>query len=141
MKPPVTALDQLLALMAPRLHEGVYVFATLPPGEELAGPGIIATMREAEGLTVVLEEGLARAKGLTPIYRAAWITLEVHSDLQAIGFTAAFAAALGEAGISCNVIAGAHHDHVFVPVDATREALSALHALARSARMLEGPSR
>ena len=67
-------------------------------------------------------------------FRSAWITLAVHSDLAAVGLTAAFARALGDAGVSCNVIAGVHHDHLFVPVDRAADALAALHALqARSA--------
>lgn len=65
------------------------------------------------------------------LFRAAWITLTVHSDLQAVGFTAAFAGALGRAGISCNVVAGAFHDHIFVPVEQAQEALAALKALQR----------
>ncbi len=51
------------------------------------------------------------------LFRSAWITLTVHSDLQAVGLTAAFAAALAQADIPCNVVAGAYHDHLFVPVE------------------------
>ncbi|XXE67240.1 ACT domain-containing protein [Pseudomonas sp. R1-6] len=39
------------------------------------------------------------------------VTLTVHSALDAVGLTAAFATALGNAGISCNVIAAYYHDH------------------------------
>jgi hypothetical protein len=58
----------------------------------------------------------------------------VLSDLEAVGLTAAFATALGDAGISCNVVAGLHHDHIFVstqqadPAMATLLALQAAHA-------------
>ena len=38
----------------------------------------------------------------------------------------------GRAGISCNVVAGVHHDHLFVPVEQARQAMDALHALSRS---------
>jgi hypothetical protein len=37
------------------------------------------------------------------------------SDLQAVGLTAAFATALGRAGISCNVVAGAQHGPPICP--------------------------
>jgi uncharacterized protein len=66
-------------------------------------------------------------------FTAAWITLNVHSDLAAVGLTAAFSGALGQAGISCNVVAGVHHDHLFVPIDQAQRAMEALHALSRSA--------
>jgi hypothetical protein len=78
-----------------------------------------------------MEEGAAEAAGVTPLFRAAWITLTVHSDLNAVGLTAAFARALGDAGISCNVMAAAYHDHIFVPVDDAARAMNALLNLQR----------
>jgi hypothetical protein len=91
-------------------------------------------VREPEGVTVVVAEGEALARGWVVAFRSAWITLRVHSDLAAVGLTAAFARALGEAGISCNVVAGVHHDHLFVPVARADDAMAALRALqARSA--------
>ncbi|VXC72825.1 Acetyltransferase [Burkholderia sp. 8Y] len=122
----VSDLRTLLASMQPELQPGVYVFASLPGDAAPGGAGIVATFREREGWTVVMEEGAAQAAGVTPLFRAAWITLTVHSDLNAVGLTAAFARALGEAGISCNVIAAAYHDHIFVPVQAAGPAMDAL---------------
>ncbi len=89
--------------------------------------------REREGLTVIVSEETARIAGLQVLFRATWITLTVHSDLEAVGLTSAFAAALGRAGISCNVIAGAFHDHIFVPVASGDAAMAALWGLQRSA--------
>ena len=131
--PPVSDLALLLESLQPQLNPGVYVFACLPPGQELGALQPLATLREAEGLTVVAEEAAALSAGLPAMFRAAWITLNVHSDLQAVGLTAAVAGALTQAGIACNVLAGAHHDHLFVPWDAAQQAMQCLRGLQPSA--------
>ena len=119
-------LSKLLAGLEPELHDGEWVFAV---ADDPAGLDPIATVREAEGLTVVVPRASADAAGLDYDFVAAWITLTVHSSLDAVGMTAAFAAALTERGISCNVIAGSFHDHLFVPVDRAADAVEALRAL------------
>jgi hypothetical protein len=129
-------LDTLIASMQPELQPGVYVFASLPHDAVTSGAGIVATFREREGLTVVMEERAAQAAGIATLFRAAWITLTVHSDLNAVGLTAAFARALGDANISCNVIAAAFHDHIFVPVDDGERAVDVLRDLQRTAGKL-----
>ena len=58
------------------------------------------------------------------------VTLRVHSSLAAVGLTAAVATALTGVGISCNVVAGYFHDHLFVPVDRGQEAVEVLSSLA-----------
>ena len=88
-----------------------------------------ASIREPEGLSVILAEEDAVDLRLPIAFIAAWITLAVNSDLAAVGLTAAFSTALGQAGISCNVVAGVHHDHLFVPVDQAQQAMAVLHAL------------
>ena len=57
------------------------------------------------------------------------ITFGVQSSLVAIGLTARVAAALAARGISANMIAAFHHDHVFVPWDRREEAMTALREL------------
>ena len=125
-------LAALLRALQPVRNGGTYVYASLPPGSDIAACAAVAAIREKEGWTVVVEEAQARRAGLQALFRCAWITLEVHSDLQAIGLTAAVAAALSQADIACNVIAGAHHDHLFVPVESTDRAMTALQALQQS---------
>ena len=127
--PPVRDLATLIASMQPALHAGTWAWCALPAGTSTEGADAVATMREAEGLTVVVPEADAAARGWPVAFRSAWITLTVHSDLEAVGLTAAFARALGDAGISCNVIAGVHHDHLFVPVHRAADAMAALQAL------------
>jgi hypothetical protein len=129
----IANLKELLTHMRPELNPGSYVFVALPAGFSLDPVHIVASVREPEGLSVILPEQIALNLGLSVAFTAAWITLTVHSDLAAVGLTAAFSQALGQAGISCNVVAGAHHDHLFVPVALAQQAMDALHALSRSA--------
>ncbi|MEV7723195.1 ACT domain-containing protein [Streptomyces sp. NPDC087917] len=124
-------LRKLLSGMRPELNEGRYVFCTLPiDAEPPTGLAPVATVREAEGLTLVLRQEEADAAGLSYSYTAGWITLRIHSALDAVGLTGAFAAALAAHGLSCNVIAGYHHDHLFVAADRAAEAVSVLEELA-----------
>ena len=121
-------LHTLLATMHPELREGEFVYVLWPHGRPLAG-AVAAAVREAEGLTVVLPRAEADSLGLPYDFVGAWITLQVHSSLEAIGLTAAVSAALTEAKISCNVLAGFHHDHILVPVADADRALEVLHEL------------
>ncbi|WP_407316059.1 ACT domain-containing protein [Pseudomonas sp. nanlin1] len=116
-----TSLAHLLEHMSPQLNPGEYVFSTVSDPSVLDPHQLISSIREAEGLSVIVEHGYAEQLGLPFDYVAAWITLNVHSALSAVGLTAAFASALGQAQISCNVVAGHYHDHIFVAkADATR---------------------
>jgi uncharacterized protein len=71
----------------------------------------------------------ADALGLAYDFVGAWITLRVDSTLEQLGLTALFSRALADAGISCNVLAGLHHDHLLVPVDRADEAMGVLRRL------------
>ncbi len=126
---PLSDLATLLASMRPELHAGAWAWCALPPGTSADGVDAIATMREAEGVTLVVAEAQAIARGWPVTFRSAWITLAVHSDLAAVGLTAAFARALADAGVACNVVAGIHHDHLFVPHERAVDAMAALRAL------------
>ena len=135
MTTPVSNLTTLLRSMEPVLHDGVYAYCTVSHEAQIAAVASVVTVREPEGLTLVVSEEQAVAAGLPVLFRAAWITLTVHSDLDAVGLTAAFSSALGQAGISCNVVAGAFHDHLFVPVAQARKTLEVLRALQQDARL------
>ena len=125
-----TDLKTLLESLHPVARDGEYVYALWPHGRPLEG-GIEAAVREAEGLTVVLHRDEADSLGLRYDFVATWITLQVHSALEAVGLTAAVSAALTHAGISCNVLAGFHHDHLLVPSADADRAMEVLRLLAR----------
>jgi uncharacterized protein len=111
--------------MRPQLREGEFVFAavTAERARELPAQALV---REDEATTVVLRREDADAAGLPYGFVAAWITLTNETSLGDVGITAAFSAALAAAGISCNVLAGVHHDHILVPVERAAEALAGL---------------
>lgn len=126
MTSKIKDLDQLINSMEPVLSPGVFAFVSVQSAEVLKSVKILASVWETEGYSAVIAESDAVSLGLPIMFRAGWITLTVNSDLQAVGLTAAFASALGKAGISCNVVAGAYHDHIFVPIERASEAIKVL---------------
>ncbi|MEO9662897.1 MAG: ACT domain-containing protein, partial [Maribacter dokdonensis] len=62
---------------------------------------------------------------------ASWITLTVHSALDAVGLTAAVANALTKHNISCNVVAAFYHDHIFVSTKDATKAMSVLQEFSK----------
>ncbi|WP_298191018.1 ACT domain-containing protein [uncultured Pseudomonas sp.] len=125
-----TSLTTLLRSMTPALNEGAYVFCSLTDASQLQGVQPLGSFQEREGLSVILQQQQAEQLQLEIDYVAAWLTLEVHSALAAVGLTAAVAGALANAGISCNVIAGYYHDHLFVAHADGPRALGVLQQLA-----------
>ncbi|UTW06852.1 ACT domain-containing protein [Pseudomonas benzenivorans] len=128
-----TSLPTLLRHMSPVLNDGDYVFCCLRDAHLLAELQPLGSFREREGLSLILPRQQADQAGLSYDYRAAWITLEVHSSLAAVGLTAAVSAALAEQNISCNVVAGYYHDHLFVAQADAQRAMAALRQLAQQA--------
>lgn len=135
-KAPITDLNLLLKSMEPVLNPGVFAFVSVNNAAQLASVKVLASIVEPEGFSAVIAEKDAVSLGLPILFRAGWITLKVNSDLQAVGLTAAFSAALGRAGISCNVVAGAFHDHIFVPMDRAADAMIALKTLESSSQIV-----
>jgi hypothetical protein len=129
---PVRETAAMIAGMAPRLVPGEVAFVCLEGPEAAAAlDEARALVREREGVTLVLplEHPLCPAAAI-PMRQ---ITLEVPSALDGVGLTAAVASSLAAAGIACNVIAGAHHDHVFVPAGRADDAVAVLEARAAEA--------
>lgn len=115
---PVSDLQGMLAGMAPVPDAREWAFVVV---EDVPPSDAFAIIREAEGVTAIVAQksgGFAR------------IILTVHSALEGVGLTAAVSTALAGAGIACNVVAGFHHDHLFVPWERRDEALAILQRLA-----------
>lgn len=127
----LTNLDQLIANMEPVLNEGEYVFTTVADVSNIPRSVPICEVKEKEGTTLVLSKKDAERLGVSFEFVAAWITLNVHSSLEAVGLTAAFATALGKEGISCNVIAGYYHDHIFVDTKDKAQAMEVLWGMTK----------
>jgi hypothetical protein len=124
-------LKKLLQTLRPELHYGEYVFCTTNDLGLLMISRALMTFREHEGITLILEKSLAESWNLKFDVVFSWITLTVHSSLEAVGLTAAFAKALTKNNISCNVVAGFYHDHIFVKQSDTPLAVSVLNSLSK----------
>lgn len=118
----------MLRSMQPELLDGSYVFITLPGASygDFSDLDPLASVREKEGLTLVVPKD--KADSTEHSYDAVMrcISLNVHSALEAPGLVAAFSTALADQGISCNLLAGYYHDHIFIPEHQSTEALQVL---------------
>ena len=121
----------MIKKMSPQLIDGEYVFVTLKKNEvdvELLKKSK-SSFVENEGLSLILELGLAQQKGFDTSLKMMCISLNVYSDLEGVGLTAAVSSALAEQKIPCNIVAAYHHDHAFVPSIKAKDALKILRDL------------
>lgn len=129
----ISDLATLLAHLEPNLSPTEVVFCSFP-GARLADKlflNPIAVFAEPEGLSLIIDRTTAEAHAIPFTITLRRITLTVHSSLQAIGLTAAVADRLAHHGISANVVAAYHHDHVLVPTADAERALEILRDLQR----------
>lgn len=121
-------LDVMLATLAVQRRPGVFTYIAV----EVPTPGLLAAahavVKEGSLTTIVLPLEAAERAGQVVTVRFAWLTLTVHSSLEAVGLTAAISERLTRQNIACNVLAGYHHDHVLVPVERVDDAIAALTA-------------
>lgn len=109
-----------------RLNKGEYVFCSIDDINKISKPNIIAYIKERHGFSVIISKNEAIRKKLSFYFISAWITLQIDSTLDSVGLTSTFSKALSDEKISCNVIAGYHHDHVFVPFAEKDKAMKVL---------------
>ncbi len=123
-------LETLLRTMTAKLHDGTYVFATLPHRDVPAGLNARMVFQESEGTTLILLRNEAQAHNLPFEFPCRMITLNVHSALEAVGFIARISTELAKAGMGVNPVAGFFHDHLFVPEGREQDALKVLERIA-----------
>ncbi len=117
--------------MSPTLDPRRFVFATGSTAE--ASPHLanaLMVFRENEGVTLILEAEVASRTGLRAEFPCRMITLNIHSDLAAVGFLARIVPELAALGMGVNPVSAFYHDHLFIPEDRAEDALAALIALA-----------
>ncbi len=123
-----TDLRRMLSSLTATVREGTYAVARADEPVALGG-GVEALVVEDEGVTVVARIEVAAGRGWEVGFVGRWLTLDVHSSLEAVGLTAAVSAALAERDVPCNVLAGLVHDHLLVPTDLVDEAIAAIAGL------------
>jgi hypothetical protein len=125
-------LTKLLQNMKPEMHDGVFVFCSIPTAAEIpAALRPVHIFREREGTTLVVRREEAESAGLSYQFASRLITLTVHSSLEAVGFLAEITGRLAEAGISVNAVSAYYHDHLFLPDHRADEALQHLQNMSR----------
>ncbi|GAA6766072.1 ACT domain-containing protein [Flavobacterium sp. CGRL1] len=121
-------LQTLLKSMKPEHKSGDYVFCKVQKLENLNLDEIAMIFREDEAITLILKKENADKLNLEYSVVMSWITLSVHSSLEAVGLTAAFSKALSDHEISCNVVAAFYHDHIFVNKKDITQAMKILNS-------------
>ncbi len=132
-----TDLKKLIRDMFPSQQYGKYWFCTVPEQNMMGLAGylqyIVCIFREREGLSVVFMDEAKdeimqySEKGVQGPF--ALISLDVNSDLYAVGFLAEITAALAKEKIPANAISAYFHDHVLVPYEKKDAAMACLNKL------------
>tara|TARA_Y100000741_G_scaffold266596_1_gene206961 strand:+ start:822 stop:1220 length:399 start_codon:yes stop_codon:yes gene_type:complete len=125
-------IDTLLKNIDPEINLGEYVFCSVYNLKNINFKDIVVYIKEKEGFTLVMEKNKAISLGLDFEFISSWITLNVHSSLNAVGFNSIISNSLSKNNISCNVIAGFYHDHLFVNKNDAKRAINILKNLSRN---------
>src|SRR3989337_1446516 len=93
-------LNKVLRELTPKHNIGDYVFCVIDDPASIQLHDVVSISKEEEGYTIILRKETADSINLSYSSVLAWITLTVHSSLDAVGLTAAFSGALSKEGIS-----------------------------------------
>jgi len=126
--------QELLANLNPTLCPYPWVFTLVAGGAPQLPEdhSVFALIQEEEGLTAIRRANPSDDPETLPLF--ARITLQVYSDLEAVGLTAAVSGALAGQNLCANMVAGLNHDHLFVPYQRRDEALQCLKQISAAAR-------
>src|SRR6185436_19411543 len=105
-------LSILIRTLHPVLNEGEYVFCCVKDLDNIDFGHLLFHFKESEGITIVVGKEYADASNLAYHNIFSWISLEVHSSLNAVGLTATF-----------------YHDHIFVARKDAENAMDTLQKL------------
>ena len=127
-----TNIEIILKNLSPIISKELFVFISISNDAIVDWISLhpLGSFREKEGLTIILEQGVADeyAFPYTEVFHC--ITLQIHSSLEAVGLTDFVSNTLAKNNIPANVIAAYHHDHIFVPASKAHRALDVLcHAI------------
>ncbi len=135
----ISNLKKLLKNLSPELQKEKYFIATIE--QEYLGSlvpylsYIKSIYYEEEGLTLLLTgelvDFLTQMSSKEILGPFAIITLNIHSDLLAVGMNAKVSEVLAKENIPCNVFSAYYHDHILVPSDKKDKAVSALLKLSK----------
>jgi hypothetical protein len=135
----ISGLSELLRNMEPRLSDGKFFMASVRKSQTMALASyfeyVLCMYREKEGVTIVFSDEIgdeiAKLTGAPLVGPLALITLDVYSDLMAVGFIHSVTGALAKERISVNVFSAYHHDHLLVPYERKDDAMKVLKELQR----------
>ena len=134
----IIELSELLRSMNPEIQPGEYIFCTVDGSfSDYQHLDPLASFMESEGLSLIIPVEAAEKAHIAYETRFKLITLTVHSSLNAVGLTAAVSAKLTASGMSANIVAAYHHDHLFVQSDKAERALSVLLELVHDSQITQ----
>lgn len=122
-----TNLATLLKTLKPKLNNGEFVFCAIEDTSTVDLNETVLFFKEEEAFTIIIKKETADSAKLDYSGVFSWITLTVHSSLEAVGLTSAFSKALSDNGITCNVVAALYHDHIFVKQHDAEKAMEILN--------------
>ncbi len=129
----IVNLKVLINSMSPELKKEKFCFVSLSRVKfKLLNIEPTLFFNEKEGITIIITKDVADKLKLN--YSSTWaqITLNINSDLNAIGFLSIISNELAKMKIPLNVVSAYYHDHLFVPFEKSKDALNTLRRFAKT---------